>query len=106
MNVPTLEEEYLAGEISTNDFLYLLLARTEMEIIQTDLSQTESDRDLVECCIPTLRNSSQTQINKTGEYNFIQRDRKYVDYESIYNRLSKCEGYRKQKLAQKQASFP
>jgi len=38
MNGVTLEEEHLAGKISSTDFLYLLLAKTEMDIIQTDLS--------------------------------------------------------------------
>jgi len=49
-----LEEQYLAGEISSNDFFYLLLGRTEMDIIRTDLSQTESDSDTVKYYMPTL----------------------------------------------------
>jgi len=57
----TLEEEHLAGKIGSTDFLYLLLAKTEMDIIQTDLSQTESHSEIVECYIPTLRISNQTQ---------------------------------------------
>jgi hypothetical protein len=61
MNGVTLEEEHLAGKVSSTDFLYLLLAKTEMDIIQTDLSQTESHSEIVECCIPTLRISNQTQ---------------------------------------------
>ena len=59
----SLEEQYLTGEISSNDFFYLLLARTEMDIIRTNLSQTESDSDTVKyymttsCAANRLENS-------------------------------------------------
>lgn len=35
----TLEEKYIAGEIGAASFFYLLLARTELEIVKTDLSR-------------------------------------------------------------------
>jgi len=77
----TLEEEHLAGKISSTDFLYLLLARTEMDIIQTDLSQAKSDSDIVEYYIPLLRISNQTpecNENRNRRIQFLTREYKYV----------------------------
>ena len=72
MNIITLEEEHSAGKISSNDFLYLLLAKTEIDIIQTDLSQTENDGDKVEYWIPTPCISDQTQEFKENKNQRIQ----------------------------------
>jgi len=84
----TLEEEYLAGEISSTDFLYLLLSRTEKDIVQTDPSQTMSDTidycpfPLVKSTQECIENKSQrTQLKATPEnqfYVFLSFKRKSI----------------------------
>jgi len=101
----TLEEEHLTGKISSNDFLYLLLARTERDIIQTDLSQSKSDSVIVEYYVPLQRIPNQTQgcdENRKWGIQFLTGKCNMSNKKSVFNRLSTRE-LRKIKLAQEQA---